>query len=477
MQLLRVTSGSSAAALRPCIGRRARHLRLFQQLAQSRCFLRTVGQLSSQKPRQSVDPWKIWRRSFSEDSWKEEAAQGGGALRDQGAEGGNAVVLSKRLPQDFVENTLLPHLESQLLHNIHTYTPAELTKITRAYAQQPVTQSALCNKLADMVKYRIVAFEAVDIVDILAALYQLCKSDEDLWQVMEEQILHKVNEFTALNLIAIVRVYNKFRDNHADLLRQLVPRLRTLLRDYEALELSEMLLSMSQATEAARDMDILLVLVPEIIAKYREISLVQAINNLWALAQLKIIHPQMIELVAQDLNHPAKSKGLTPRYLSRSIWAFRRCNAFDKVRDSLVPRIQEAVAEFSVADFARLAQCISEEREILGDMIDVLRPGIPEMGRRDLMLFFSGCCHAGAFGDDDDGEVPGTLLTECMTYLREEQDNFKKAEVEQIVFLLAYSDRYQRLLDVLPKSWATVKESCLDFVVAQGTRLKVGPHH
>ena len=44
-----------------------------------------------------------------------------------------AVVLSKRLPEDFIENTLLPHLESQLLYNIHTYTPAELTQIARAY--------------------------------------------------------------------------------------------------------------------------------------------------------------------------------------------------------------------------------------------------------------------------------------------------------------------------------------------------------
>lgn len=45
-----------------------------------------------------------------------------------------AVVLSKRLPEDFIENTLMPHLESQLLYNIHVYTPAELTQIARAYS-------------------------------------------------------------------------------------------------------------------------------------------------------------------------------------------------------------------------------------------------------------------------------------------------------------------------------------------------------
>jgi hypothetical protein len=45
-----------------------------------------------------------------------------------------AVVLSKRLPEDFIENTLMPHLESQMLYNIHVYTPAELTQIARAYS-------------------------------------------------------------------------------------------------------------------------------------------------------------------------------------------------------------------------------------------------------------------------------------------------------------------------------------------------------
>ena len=72
-----------------------------------------------------------------------------------------AVVLSQRLPEDFVENTLLPHLESQLLYNVHIYTPAELTQIAKAYCKQEVLESeglfirakvrqlALCRKLAD----------------------------------------------------------------------------------------------------------------------------------------------------------------------------------------------------------------------------------------------------------------------------------------------------------------------------------------
>merc|ERR1719384_960123 len=61
--------------------------------------------------------------------------------------GQNAVVLSKRLPKDFVENTLLPHIESQLLDSIHVYTPAELAQISRAYAKQDVRQRVLCKKL------------------------------------------------------------------------------------------------------------------------------------------------------------------------------------------------------------------------------------------------------------------------------------------------------------------------------------------
>merc|ERR1719487_2137555 len=104
---------------------------------------------------------------------------------------------------------------------------------------------------------------------------------------------------------------------------QLVPRLQELLKDYDAQELSEMLVSIAQAGDEAKDMDILICLVPEIEKRYAEVSLVQAINNVWALTQLKVVHPPLLDRVAADLANPKKSQDLTPAYMARSTWVFR----------------------------------------------------------------------------------------------------------------------------------------------------------
>ena len=65
------------------------------------------------------------------------------AQKGTGDDRSRAVVLSQRLPEDFVENTLLPHLESQLLYNVHIYTPAELTQIAKAYCKQEAPRTTL----------------------------------------------------------------------------------------------------------------------------------------------------------------------------------------------------------------------------------------------------------------------------------------------------------------------------------------------
>ena len=45
------------------------------------------------------------------------------------------MVLAKRLPADFGEKTLLPHLEHQILYQIMSWTPDRLVKLARAYME------------------------------------------------------------------------------------------------------------------------------------------------------------------------------------------------------------------------------------------------------------------------------------------------------------------------------------------------------
>ena len=58
----------------------------------------------------------------------------------------------KRLPDDYMQNTLLPHLEHQLLYNIHVYGPGELARIARAYTTIPYKQKSLSKKLSEQVR-------------------------------------------------------------------------------------------------------------------------------------------------------------------------------------------------------------------------------------------------------------------------------------------------------------------------------------
>jgi len=377
-------------------------------------------------------------------------------------------VLSKRLPQDFVENTLMPHLESQLLENIKAYTPAELAQIARAYSKMEPRQYALCKQLSAQIMDRMVGFEAVDIVDVLGPMWIMLPGDDVLFEAFEERILKKLDDFTALNLIGLIRVYNKRASKHHKLLAVLLPRLRELLKDYEAIELSEMLMSVAQSPEAAQDMDVLMVIVPEIERRYSEVSLVHAINNVWALVRLGVFHEGLMGLVANDLRNSRQSKDITPAYMSRIAWIYRRCDSWDMVSEAMMPLIRSSAAEFRCGEFARLAQALPDEEALLRRIADFLRAGLQEMGRKDFLLFFLGCVHGGLLEVELEAvEDPLSLVGQCLRYAREEQDNFKRDDVQKIVYLLQFSEKHRHVLASLPQSWNATKDETLDYIRAR----------
>ncbi|CAE7348608.1 SVOP [Symbiodinium sp. CCMP2456] len=384
-----------------------------------------------------------------------------------------SVVLSKRLSEDYIENTLVPHLESQLLDNIHIYTPAELAQIAKAYAKQDVRQRALCQKLADTMKFRIKGFEAIDVVDCLGPMWIMTPDDDELFEMLEQRILEKMDDFTALNFMGIVRIYNKRASKHHDLLSKVIPRLKELLATYEGVELSEMLVSMAQSSEASADMDILMTLVPEIERRYNDVSLLHAINNVWALTQMKINHQGLLKRVAEDVSTPHKVKDLTPGYMGRLVWVYRLQGpeTWALVKDALLPLVRGAAAEFKAGDFARMAQALPEEQQFLRRVAGNLQPTLPDMGRQEFLLFLLGCIHGEVLEDRPDaGQDFGELTASCLNYIKEDQDNFKRDEVQKIVYLLHFSPKYHYLVDEMPVSWNATKQETLDFIRAKGFR-------
>lgn len=384
------------------------------------------------------------------------------------ADSGKAVVMSKRLPEDFVDTTLMPHLESQLLEHVHTYTPASLANIARAYSRQSKRQYVLCLQLADAVMDRIKGFEAVDIVDILGALWILLPSHDKLFTTIEKRILEKIDDFTALNLMGLARIYNKRAQKHHELLGKILPRLRKLLINYETVELIEMLASMAQTKEAVQDMDILMTFVPEVERRIHQVSLLHAINTVWSLTKLGINHPRLLDYVAKELSQEQKTRDLTAVFLARIAWIYRRCNAWDQVSEFILPLIRAASSEFKCGEFARLSQALPDEHRMLSRISDLLRLEIDDMGRKDFMLFALGCVQANLLEDKASYiNEPTTLVGQIFAFIREEQDYFKRDEVQKLVYMLSFSPRYKHFVDELPASWNTTKQETLDFIAAQ----------
>lgn len=410
--------------------------------------------------------WKTDKSDKEDWSWNTEEASGGSGGSEKEDGKGKAVVLTHRLPDDYLENTLLPHLESQLLYNIHIYTPAELTQIAKAYAKMEVRQLALCRKLAGHMKERIKGFEAIDVIDALGAMWIMVPDDEELFEALEQKIYEKMEDFTAPNFMGIIRVYNKMASKHHTLLSKVIPRLRELLANYEGVELSEMLVSMAQSVDS--DMDILMTLVPEVEKRYNEVSLLHSVNNVWALCQMKIVHEGLLKRVAEDLCNPTKSKDLPAGYMARVAWIYRRCNRWDLISEALLPMIRSSAAEFSPGDFARLAQALPEEGQLLRRIAQNLVGGFTDMGRKDFLLYLVGCVHGEVLEERPEANQPyGELTQACLNYIKEDQDNFARDEVQKMVYLLHHS-KYHYLEEELPPSLNAIKQETIDFIRAKG---------
>lgn len=97
--------------------------------------------------------------------------------------------------------------------------------------------------LSHWMKFRMVAFDSTDIVEAMNAMFILCPHDVELFEMLGERAIDRIDHLNALNLIGVVRVFSKL-ENYG-MLEQLVPRLQTLLMDYDVSELLEMLMALA----------------------------------------------------------------------------------------------------------------------------------------------------------------------------------------------------------------------------------------
>lgn len=85
------------------------------------------------------------------------------------------------------------------------------------------------------------------------------------------------------------------------------------------------------------------------------------ITNLWCVTKMKIIHDEMLDVVARELHRPELTRGMPARQLSRLLWIYARCGQLTRVLPPLRPLVQAELGNFTAKDFARLAQALPHE--------------------------------------------------------------------------------------------------------------------
>ena len=391
----------------------------------------------------------------------------------------SGVVLSKRVPEEFIDNTLLPHLEERMRMSIHVYTPSQLVQVARSYSKYTIGREArgagpLVEKLIETVKYRMPGFEAIDIIDILPAASQLAANDDELFGMLADRMREKIDDFNALNLVGVVRSYLKRGDVHV-VKELLLPRLIESLKSYDPVEIAEMLIAIGQATgtdlSLSGDVHILQCLVPEVERKFDTLPLVIQLNCVWALAKLNVNHKLMRDTVIERFSGSQLVSDLPTKVLAKACWIFGRIGAWsDSVRlvDVMLAGVKQNRGLFSAPEFARLVMGLSSVGEAREDLLLISSRLLEalesedetqrEAGtstrkqRQDVMMLLSGIERLGLLQATDN-------IQPISKYLSKEEAKFEPSEVYQIVALFQGTANQELVHSIYPSSWKDLVES------------------
>jgi hypothetical protein len=368
--------------------------------------------------------------------------------------------------------------------SIHVYTPSQLVQVSRSYAKYTADREdrgagPLVEKLFETVKYRMAGFEAIDIIDILPSALVLVPEDDELFAMISDRIKEKVDDFNALNLVGVVRVYLKRGDVQVvkDLL---LPRLIESLKSYDTIEIAEMLIAIGQATgtdlSLSGDVHILQCLVPEVEQKFDELPLVVQLNCVWALAKLNVNHKLMREAVVGRFTDKQLVEDLPTKVVAKAVWIFGRLGAWSEspgLIDAVVPVIKASRGLFTGSEFARLVMGLSGpsvQPLVREDLVAIANRLLESLGseeeldreagssnrrlRQDVMMVLSGIERLGLISGPNDAK-----LKPIEGFLIKEENKFEPSEIFQLVSLFHHGDRDALIDTLFPRSWKEVVES------------------
>lgn len=385
----------------------------------------------------------------------------------------SGVVLSKRVPEEFIQNTLLPHLEERMRMSIHIYTPAQLVQVARSYSKYTMDRDdrgagPLVDKLTETIKYRMPGFEAIDIIDILPAMLHLCPNDDELFSMLADRMKLKIDDFNALNLVGVVRTYLKRGD--VNIVKEiLLPRLIESLKTYDPVEVAEMLVAIGKATATdmslSGDVHILQCLIPELEPNFAQLPLVVQLNVVWSLAKMNVNHPSFrSSVIDRFLSDEKLLSDMPSKLLAKSCWIFARIGAFKsdpELLDKILPILSENRALFNGNEFARLVIAFSDVLQVKNDLLSIGRRLVDSLEseeevnrepatstrkqRQEVMMILSGMHRLGVHDDK--------TMKPVWDYILKEEAKFEPCEIFNLVVLFhdtaapPFPDTWKELVD------------------------------
>jgi len=325
-------------------------------------------------------------------------------LEEQPSDEKKAVQVVGRVPETFVEDTLLPHLERQIWTQSPYMYPYQQQMLITAYAKLPVRQKILEWILAEVSTRNMKYWEARYLVLILMPMIKMQRKNKRFWKAVTKQIelVMDQDKFSTLNYMAIFRAYNMMLDDLKEakgLLEKVVPKIEEGIKEYEAGELSDILVTIgdhAMTGDTKQDTHLVRLLLPEIERRYSETSLADTLNNLWALVRLRIYPLQLVAFAEEDFCNPKRMAGLPPKQIARVAWIWGRLGRVRRVTPVLLPLIEGSIEHFKGGDFARLTQALPMNcLHVLSRMAVSLSERLGDMPRDEFMTFVLGCVRGG----------------------------------------------------------------------------------
>jgi len=334
----------------------------------------------------------------------------------------------------------------------------------------------LVEKLSETIKYRMPGFEAIDIIDILPAMLQLCPNDDELFGMLSDRMKEKIEDFNALNLVGVVRAYLKRGD--VQIVKDLLlPRLIESLQSYDPIEVAEMLIAIGQATSTdvslSGDMHILQCLIPELESKFTHLPFLVQLNVVWALAKMNVNHSLFRSGVIERFTDPQFVADLPTKVLAKSSWIFARIGAFKtnpELLNVFMPIITSNRGIFNSNEFARLVMAFADHPAIREDLVatahrlvealnceeeESREPGTStRKSRQDILMILSGLHRLGMIKGPND-----PILASIEKFIQKEEAKFEPSEIQQLVGIF-YKTDYTVLVDTMfPKTWKELIDS------------------